>query len=181
MLTSWHIEPGRELAMLLAQIGHESNNLTRWEENLNYSTAERIAAVFGKRRFPTVDAAKPYVNQPEKLANFVYAGMIGNGLVAAGDGWRFRGRSPVQLTGRANYRACAAKIGHPLETSPELALQPDVGMQCVGWFWSSKGCAEPARSGDVRTVTHLINGGEVGLPDRIARYERACRVLGLQP
>lgn len=178
-LSEFKIEPGVELAMLLAQLGHESIDLKRWEEGLHYTTAERICAVFGKRRFPDLASAQPFVGQPTALANYAYAGMNGNGGAASGDGWLFRGRGPVQTTGRANYRATGAALKVPLEHFPDQLLNPSVGFRAACWFWTSKGCPAPARKGDVLAVTKIINGGTNGLDDRKARFERACKVLGV--
>ena len=178
-LSEFKIDPGVELAMLLAHLGHESVDLTRWEESLLYTTPERICAVFGKRRFPDVASAKPFVGKPEALANYVYAGMIGNGGPSSGDGWRYRGRGPMQTTGRANCRATGAALKVPLEHFPDQLLNPSVGFRAACWFWTSKGCPAPARKGDVLAVTKIINGGTNGIEDRKARFERACKVLGV--
>lgn len=177
-LVEFKIDPGVELAMFLAQLGHESYDLTRWEESLHYTTPERIRKVFGERRFPDLASATPFVGKPEALANYVYAGMIGNGGPASGDGWRYRGRGPVQTTGRANYRATGAALKVPLEHFPEQILNPSIGFRAACWFWISKGCPAPARKGDVLAVTKIINGGTNGLDDRKARFERACKALG---
>ena len=178
-LTEAKVEPGLELAMLLAQIGHESFDLRRWVEDLHYTTAERIQLVFGKRRFPDLSTAAPFVGKPEALANYVYDGMLGNGGPTSGDGWKFRGRGPIQLTGRANYRAAGASLKLPLEQMPEHGANANTGFRAACWFWTSKGCPAPARKGDVLAVTKIINGGTNGLDDRKARFERACKVLGV--
>jgi putative chitinase len=145
------------------------------EENLNYS-AERLVAVWPSR-FPTKAAAEPYARQPDKLANKVYANRLGNGNEASGDGWRYRGRGPIQLTGKANYEKCGAGIGEDLVRFPCLLLTPSVGLASAGWFWHTRGCNRLADEDDHRAITRIINGGQLGLDDRIMLVNRVREAI----
>lgn len=165
------------LAMWIAQCGHESASFRRVEENLNYR-ASQLRAVW-PRRFPTEEKALAFAHQPERIANHVYAGRLGNGPEASGDGWRFRGRGLVQVTGRSNYRACGAALGLDLEDAPELLATDLYAALSAGWFWDSRGLNGFADRGDVEGATKRINGGLTGLTDRRARYERAAEALGV--
>ena len=133
-------------------------------ENLNYS-AQRLVQVWPSR-FPSLPVAIPYAGNPEKLANFIYANRLGNGPPDSGDGWKYRGRGLIQLTGRGNYQQAATGIGRPLVDQPDLLLQPDVAARSAAFFWKSHGLNELAddRSGDddnadFQMITIRINGG----------------------
>jgi putative chitinase len=169
------------LAHFAAQLGHESQGFARVEENLNY-TAPRLREVFGER-FATNAMAEPYARNPMGLANLVYAGRIGNGPPASGDGWRYRGRGLIQLTGRANYRAAGAALGIPLEAEPDDALKPWNAALIAGWFWARALCNAHADKGEagLAAITRAINGGRNGLEDRGQRYERALAALAAHP
>ncbi len=182
-MARFDIAGSQRMAAFLAQIAHESGQLSRLKENLNYSAA-RLMQVWPKR-FPTLQKAQSYERNPEKLANYVYAGRLGNGDEASGDGWRFCGRGLIQLTGRGNPRAAAAGIGLPLESEPQLLEQPDAAALSAAWFWKSHGLNELADNGnddddleDFTTITRRINGGTVGLKERIAFWKSAKGVLG---
>ena len=162
-------------AAFLANLALESGELRWWEEDLNYS-AEAIAKMWPKR-FPTVADALPFAHAPEKLANRVYSGRMGNGDEASGDGWRYRGRGPCQITGLDNYRAAGQKLGVELVGLPDLALEPGIGFRVAGWFWTSKGLAVPADVADFPGVVKLWNGGLTDIAQRTAYYERAKLVL----
>ena len=162
------------IAALLAQLAHESG-LAPITENLNYS-AERLRQVW-PGRFPTLAAALPYAHNPERLANLVYAGRIGNGPPASGDGWRFRGRGMIQLTGRANYRTYGKLTGFDLETHPELLEQIGVSCLVACAYWHSRGLNALADRGDINGISRAINGGNVGLRDRAELYQRALKLL----
>lgn len=154
-----------EVAMFLAQVGHESMDLTRLEESLYY-TMERLRAVW-PRRFPDAASAKPYSRNPEALANHVYGARLGNTM--PGDGWRFRGRGAIQLTGRYNYAECAKATGLPLLTHPDrLASVPRYASMSAVWYWT----ARVTPGADIITVTRQVNGGRHGLEDRRRRYHR---------
>ncbi|EIT8514176.1 glycoside hydrolase family 19 protein [Salmonella enterica] len=163
-------------AMFLAQIGHESGGFTRIVENLNYS-ADGLKATFGKY-FPG-DTAQLYgrtadhpANQ-KAIANIVYAHRMGN--IEENDGWNYRGRGLIQITGHDNYRDCGAGLGADLILSPQLLEQDEYAARSAAWFFASKGSLK--RSGDIKAVTKIINGGTNGLDDRKARYEKAKSVL----
>lgn len=181
-MAQFEIDSNERIAAFLAQIGHESGQLTRLSENLNYS-AKRLVQVW-PGRFPTLEKALPYERNPQKLASYVYAKRLGNGDEASEDGWNFRGRGLIQLTGRGNYRAAAAGINLPLEDQPELLEQPTAAALSAAWFWKSHGLNELADdqnddndTEDFKTITKRINGGTVGLKERLALWETAKGVL----
>ncbi len=149
-------------AEFLAQLAVESLELTRLEENLNYS-AKRLMDVW-PARFPTLEIATGYANSPAAIAEKVYGGRMGNDPEGSGDGWRYRGRGPIQTTGKENYTRCGAGLGLPLLHEPELLLEPGHGARSAAWYWSTKGCDEIA--GDINAVTRKINGGLHGLNER---------------
>ncbi|EAY0431129.1 glycoside hydrolase family 19 protein [Salmonella enterica] len=163
-------------AMFIAQVGHESGGFTRIVENLNYS-ADGLKATFGKY-FPG-DTAQLYGRTADHLANqkaianIVYAHRMGN--IEENDGWNYRGRGLIQITGHDNYRDCGAGLGADLILSPQLLEQDEYAARSAAWFFASKGCLK--RSGDIKAVTKIINGGTNGLDDRKARYEKAKSVL----
>ncbi len=169
------IDTPNEVASFLAQCAHESDDFRRLEENLNYS-AERLMQVW-PRRFPTFEIARKYEHVPERLANFVYANRIGNGDEASGDGWRFHGRGPIQLTGRRNYTACGEDIGADLIGHPELLLTPYTGIRSALWFWRTHNLDEIDDDEDVRLETRRTNGGEIGLAHRQRLFNHILRHL----
>jgi putative chitinase len=174
------VTPARQAAFL-AQLAHESNQLRATEENLNYGW-KGLRAVFPKH-FRTDAEARAYERKPERIANRAYANRIGNGPESSGDGWRYRGRGPIQLTGRENYRACGAAIGIDLEADPDRLRDPDAGALAAAWFWGTRGLNALADRGTrqaFRDITRRINGGLNGLEDRIAYWQRACGVLGFE-
>ena len=154
-------------AMFRATIAHESDRFTRLQENLNYS-AERLRAVW-PRRFPALESAQDIAHQPERIANKVYADRMGN--LAPSDGWKYRGRGLIQLTGRANYRACGVALGVDLLVDPDLLLRPEYAARSAGWFWQVHGCQPPAEAGDLESVTRKINGGLNGMLHRRLLYD----------
>lgn len=181
-MQEFSINSPQRMAAFLAQIAHESRELNRLEENLNYS-AKRLCQVW-PRRFPTLAAAEPYANNPEKLANRVYAGRLGNGDEKSGDGWRFRGRGLIQLTGRSNYAACRRALGVDLIKSPYRLVEPGTAARSAAWFWSSRGLNELAdhRPGDddeadFRRIGTIINGGTIGMAERAKYWAAARQVL----
>lgn len=169
------IDTPHEIASFLAQCAHESNEFTRLEENLTYSS-ERLMQVW-PRRFPTFEIAQKYERSPERLANYVYANRMGNGDEASGDGWRFHGRGPPQLTGRRNYTACGEDIGEDLVAHPELLLTPYTGIRSALWFWRTHNLDEVDDDADVRIETRRINGGETGLAHRQQLFNHILRHL----
>lgn len=151
-------------AMFLAQLAHESCGLTVFEENLNYSS-QALQLVF-KKYFPDQATAARYARQPEKIANRVYANRMQNGPEPSGDGWKYRGRGPIQITGKENYQKCGAALGLDLVQHPELLEEPQYGYRAAAWFWASRDLNACADCGDVRRATRLINGGLNGLEER---------------
>jgi putative chitinase len=122
--------------------------------------------------------AQAYANNPEKIANKVYAGRMGNGDEESGDGWAYHGRGLIQLTGRDNYSACGTSLGFAYITNPELLVQPRHAALTAGWFWNKKGLNDLADIADYTTMTKRINGGTLGLDDRIAKIQKAKEILG---
>lgn len=149
-----------EIDDFLGQVLHESAMLTRFSEGLSYS-AERLMAVW-PTRFKTLDMAKLYAHNPEALANFVYAGRMGN--TEPDDGWRFRGRGPIQLTGRANYARVGDLIGQDLTVLPELMEQPRYALEATIAWWEDK--IPDSMLGDPEKITKRVNGGLIGLAER---------------
>jgi putative chitinase len=171
-------------AAFLAQTAHESGEFRRLVENLNYSAAGLCRT--WPNRFATLDIAKPYERNPELLANYVYAKRLGNGDVSSGDGWRFRGRGLIQLTGRGNYRSCGAAVVLPLEVEPERLETPDAAALAAAQFWQSRGLNHLADDQnddnddeDFVAITRIINGGTAGLTARRTYWARAKIALGL--
>ncbi|WP_204117374.1 glycoside hydrolase family 19 protein [Paraburkholderia sp. C35] len=160
----------KERAMFMAQMDTESGGFRSLEENLNYKPAT-LRKVFGKY-FKSDDEAKAAAaGGPEAIANKVYGGRMGN--TEAGDGYKYRGRGFVQLTGKANYKAAGEALGIDLVNNPDLAADPAVAAQLATWYWQSKsGLSEAARAGDVKTVTRKLNGGLNGLDVRDEKYDK---------
>jgi len=167
------------LAFFLAQIGHESGGMTVTEENLNYRAARMVA--IWPSRFPDIAAAQPFANNPEKLANQVYSGRMGNGSPASGDGFKFRGRGLIQLTGRDGYRQVATRIGLPLEAQPHLAGEAGNLLLVAAGFWKWKDINPACDANDFKLCTKKINGGTIGMPDRLEWLDKARRVLATVP
>ncbi len=149
-----------EVDDFLGQILHESAGLTTFTENLNYS-AERLCAVW-PGRFPTLDAALPFAHNPEALANKVYGGRLGN--TAPGDGWNFRGRTPIQLTGKDAYIHVGTLMGIDLVSNPDQLAEPDKALQASIHWWEDR--IPDSMIGDPEKVTKRVNGGLIGLADR---------------
>lgn len=159
--------PVRDVAMLLAQTGHESNDLTNLEENLNYS-AKRLTEVW-PRRYPTREEAMPYARNPEALANHTYGGRLGN--TSPGDGWKFRGRGPIMITGKYNYSLLHKDTGLETLTHPELLAENKfAGAISACWYFRTF-----VTGTSIEKVTKQIQGGQLGLTDRNARYLRALK------
>ena len=175
----WKIDSRLRAAAFLAQIGHESGQLRVLVENLNYS-AEALVRTWPSRF--TAQTAPAYARQPEKIANRVYGGRMGNGPEASGDGWRYRGRGLIQLTGRNNYRAAGAALGLPLEDQPGLLEQAAHAAQSAAWWWAKHGLNELADAGRIQDIGSIINTGKPGrvphgAAERKALYDIAVRVL----
>lgn len=150
------------MAPFLATLLYESNGFVHLVEDLRYS-AKGLIRVWGTRFTP--QEAADYAMQPERIANRAYANRNGNGDEASGDGWRFRGRGPPQLTGRANYAAAERACGLPLVAQPELLEEPDAGAAVSAWFWATNGCNGYADDGDFESTQGIVNRGD---PDKVA-------------
>jgi putative chitinase len=162
------------IAAFLAQAGHESAQLSMVEENLNYSS-NGLRSVFSK--YFTIDQADEYAREPEKIANRVYANRMGNGDEASGDGWRYRGKGLIQITGKHNHEKCGQALGLDLIAHPELLLETINAALSAGWFWYSRGLNGLA--GDIRAVTKVVNGGTNGLDDRQRLFKLSKMALGV--
>lgn len=178
-MARWKIDSPVRQAAFLAQVGHESGQLRRLVENLNYS-AEALVRTWPNRF--TAQNAGAYARQPERIANRVYGGRMGNGQETSGDGWRYRGRGLIQLTGRVNYHAAAQALGLPLLENPELLEQPEHAAQSAAWWWATHGLNELADAGRFSDIGSIINTGQPGrVPhganERKALYDLAVRVL----
>ena len=171
----YNISTTQRQASFIGQCQHESNNFRTLEENLHYS-ADGLMRTWPSR-FPSADVAQQYANNPEKIANKVYAGRMGNGDEESGDGWAYHGRGLIQLTGRDNYSACGASLGFALLTNPELLLQPKSACLSAGWFWGKRGLNSLADSNNIEEMTKRINGGVLGLEDRISKIKAAKQIL----
>lgn len=163
-LARYGINTPRRIMHFLAQMMAESSLDPTVTENLSY-TAERLMQVW-PRRFPTLASAQPYARNPERLANNVYANRMGNGTPASGDGWRFRGRGLIQLTGRANYRTFGNLIGVDLEGNPDLASTPEHSFMVAGAYWQRGNLNSFADADDVTALTREINGATRDAPRR---------------
>ncbi|MBI1243756.1 MAG: glycoside hydrolase family 19 protein [Alphaproteobacteria bacterium] len=170
------------LAHFVAQLSHESGGFGRLEENLNYS-AGRLCAVF-PNRFGTPAMAERYAGRPEDLANLVYSGVNGNAGIASGDGWKYRGRGLIQLTGRVNYRAAGRALEQPLEDEPDRVTEPWTASLVAGWYWQVRGINLDADrgAGGVEAVTRAINGKYLkGLDERAVLFNKAISALAPFP
>ncbi len=171
--------PARQSAFL-AQVLVESAQLKHVEENLRYS-APRLRAVWPKR-FPSDAIAQAYAGNPEKLANKVYSGRLGNGNEASGDGWKYRGRGLIQLTGRDNYTRFGSAMGVDAVGNPDLLLQPDGAALSAAWFWDTNhlnALADEASEAGFVKICKCVNGGVVGLSQREAFWARVKGVVGV--
>ncbi|MGE0666685.1 MAG: peptidoglycan-binding protein [Sphingomonadales bacterium] len=164
------------LHYFLAQIGHESGGLTITQENLNYR-AQRLCEVWPSR-FPDLASAGRCAGNPELLANTVYGERMGNRGSASGDGWRYRGRGYIQITGRDGYQQVAERTGLDLEGSPDLAFAPEHALHVACGFWKWKGLNDICDTGNFGNVTRRINGGLNGQEDREAWLNKVRRILG---
>lgn len=159
----------------LAQIAHETGGLTRSVENLNYS-AKRITEIWPSR-FPTLSSAAPYANNPEKLANTVYANRMGNGPPESGDGYRFRGRGYIQITGRDGYRNAGLRADIDLVANPEKAIETAHALRVACAFWKWKELNPLCDQRKFEEITKRINGGLIGYQDRLDWLTKVRKVL----
>lgn len=172
---AYEINTPKRVAMFLAQIIHESGSLARSEENLNYS-AGRLLEVFPKY-FKTQQDASAVVGHPELIARRIYGGRMGNDPAPSNDGYSYRGRGLIQLTGKDNYRTAGKAIGLDLVKSPGLVTEPSISAKIAAWFFASHGCNKFADVGDVTGCTKAINGGLNGLEERKTLYRNALQAV----
>lgn len=166
--------PSRQAAFI-GQCGHECGNFRVLEENLNYKAATLMK--LWSKRFPTLEIANQYAGNPKKIANMVYANRMGNRDEASGDGYRFRGRGCIQTTGHANYFHAGQAIGVDFVMDPDLVANPKFAALTAGFFWSTHGLNALADAKDHRAITKRINGGFIGIDDRIEHTRMAFAVL----
>jgi len=181
LLPDYDINTPKRIASFIAQCAHESGNFTALKENLNYKW-ETLRRLFPKY-FPTDEMAKDYASRPNKqaaIANRIYAGRMGNGDESSGDGFRYCGRGLIQLTGRSNYQAFADSLEMDINDVPEYLATFEGASQSACWFWETNGLNKFADADDILNMTKRINGGTIGLQDRIKHYKHALHVLGVK-
>jgi putative chitinase len=176
VMQKFGIDTPVELAHFLAQCGHESGGFKVVNENLNYS-AKGLNGIF-KKYFPTTQLAEAYQRQPQKIANKVYANRMGNGDEASGEGFKFRGRGYIQLTGKQNYTAFGKAIGVDICATPDL-VATKYPLLSAAWFFSKNclGKCKDASDASVLAVTKCVNGGTIGLPDRQKHFKEYYQLL----
>jgi putative chitinase len=177
LLDDYGINTPQRVAHFIAQCAHESGNFRFIRENLNYS-AKGLMGTF-KKYFPTEALATQYQRQPERIANRVYASRMGNGDEASGDGWRYCGRGLIQLTGKDNYTFFAGSLGIPVEEAAEYLATFEGAAQSACFFWEQNNLNRFADANDVKGLTRAINGGQIGLEDRIKHTNHALHVMGV--
>ena len=175
-LPQYDINTVERVAAFIAQCAHESGGFSVLEENLNYKAA--TLSKLWPQRFPA-GVAEQYAGKPEMIANKTYGGRMGNGPEESGEGYKFRGRGILQLTGKDNYKACSQTLfqDNTLLDDPDLLLDPYYAIHSACWFWNKNKLNQFADAGDLTTLTKRINGGTIGLEDRIHHYNHAVEVL----
>ncbi|RBH54796.1 MULTISPECIES: glycoside hydrolase family 19 protein [Pseudomonas] len=175
-MNAYQIVGTQRVAAFLAQVGHESGQLQHVVENLNYD-AQALVATWPSRFTPAL--AAQVARQPEQIANIVYASRMDNGDASSGDGWNYRGRGLIQITGRSNYRQCSLGLfgDERLLQQPELLEQPQWAAESAAWFWEQQGLNALADADQFNSITRKINGGLNGLEDRLQIWARARAVL----
>ena len=176
ILPEYEIDTPERIAAFLAQCVHESGGFKAIKENLNYKAAS-LRKVFPKY-FPTDELAAEYAHNQEMIANRVYGNRMGNGDEDSGDGYTYCGRGLIQLTGHDNYKAFADSLSMTMPETVEFLQTFEGCVQSACWFWESNGLNDLADKGDIKGMTKRINGGYIGLEDRIKHYEHALHVLG---
>ena len=175
VLPKYDITTKERVAAFLAHCGHESLDFTVLKENLNYG-AKGLMGTF-KKYFPDEATALKYERKPEMIANKVYASRMGNGDEKSGDGYKYRGRGAIQLTGHDNYAAFATSIGKTIDEAVAYCETMDGAIESACWFWSKNKLNEIADKKDMLALTKRINGGTIGLEDRKSHYEHNLKVL----
>lgn len=173
-LLKYDIDTPFRQAGFISQVCHESGNLQFVVENLNYSVAG-LQKVFSK--YFTKKLAEEYERQPERIANRVYANRMGNGDEQSGDGWKYRGRGLIQLTGKTNYMLFMMEVNNEALIKPNSVAEPDLACESAAWFWNRNDLNSFADKQDVRGMTRKINGGFNGLEDRQIKYNKVLATL----
>jgi putative chitinase len=179
-LPQFEVTSAKRVAAFVAQCAHESADFTVLSENLNYS-ADALNKLFGKYFASAGRDAAPYHRKPEMIANIIYANRMGNGDTASGEGYKFRGRGPIQLTGKSNYQKFASDFFEDPETvidDPDLVTDDvPTSLYSALWFWNKNNLNKFADTSDIKGMTKVINGGYLGLDERIAHYNKAIDIL----
>ena len=173
------IDTPKRVVMYLAEVFHETGYLKSTEENMNYS-AQRLMQVF-PRYFKSMEQALSYAHEPERIANRVYGGRMGNGNEASGDGWKYRGRGFIGLTGRETYQRYADSewcVGDVM-SSPDMIAKFPENQKSAMWFWQTHNLNECADRCDIDKCSRIINGGTIGLANRKFLYRRFCKEFGV--
>jgi putative chitinase len=170
----YEINTSKRQACFIGQCMHESGGFKFVHENLNYS-AKALMATWPSR-FPNIEVASEYERKPEKIADKVYGGRMGN--TEDGDGRKYIGRGLIQLTGKDNYKAASEALGEDLVANPQLVEEPRYAALTAGWFWNKKGLNALADTMDIETMTKRINGGTLGIDDRKVKINMALNALG---
>lgn len=180
-LPVYEINTQRRVCSFLAQCGHESGGFMTLKENLNYS-AQALYNIF-RKYFPTLTAAENFAKKPELIANKVYANRMGNGPESSGDGFKYRGRGPIQLTGKDNYTTFANDMFNEEEcaevlANPDLlATDKSIALKSAIWFWNKNNLNSYADAEDLTGMTKRINGGNIGLEERINKYNKIKGII----
>lgn len=179
LLEEYEINTPKRIAAFIAQCAHESGGFMVLKENLNYKWPT-LRKLFSKY-FKTDEMAQEYANKPnrqEAIANLIYANRMGNGDERSGDGFRYCGRGLIQLTGRSNYQAFADSLQMKVEDVPAYLMTFEGAAQSACWFWETNNLNKFADVNNIEGMTRRINGGVIGLEDRIKHYEHALHILG---
>ncbi len=176
LLPEYDINTPLRVAHFVAQCAHESGNFLFIKENLNYR-AESLMKTW-PRLFPTMEIARQYEKKPEKIANRAYGNRMGNGDEASGDGWLYCGRGLIQLTGKDNYTFFAGSLGISVEEAADYLATFEGAAQSACWYWEQNNLNRFADANDVKGLTRAINGGYLGLEDRIKHTNHALHILG---
>ena len=168
ILPEYDINTKERIVGFLAQTGHESGGYTKFVENLNYG-AEGLCSTWPKR-FPTLASAKPYARTPEKIGNKVYCDRMGNGPEASGDGWKYRGRGLIALTGKSMYQNFANYINKPLSECVEYCSSLEGSIESACWFWKENNLNRFCDKSDLKGLCKAINGGLIGFSERQKLY-----------
>jgi putative chitinase len=176
LMPKYDIDSPQRIASFIAQCSHESGHFEKLVENLNYG-AKGLVMTWPKR-FTSPELANKYARQPEMIANYVYANRLGNGDELSGDGWKYRGRGLIQLTGKYNYQKFADAVGMDLEQVTRYLETKQGAAEAACLFWKNNKLNSYADVGDIKGMTKVINGGYIGLPEREENYRKALNILG---